>query len=212
MTPTFAIFGIDNGTLSTAVGLGALAVAVIWLALVWFTFTDARRRIADPLVIASAVLAAVIFPFLGTMIYLIVRPPEFLEDVRERDLEMQAAEARLRSSDHQLCPHCEHVAGPDFLRCPHCLQKLRDRCGACARPLDPDWFVCPYCEAEIPGVTQYAEPAAPPRRRRSVTNEQPLTVDAVNEGFPGQDDPFTPGPYDDGRGGEPDPRSPETQY
>ncbi len=38
---------------------------------------------------------ASLFPFVGTIVYMIVRPPEYLEDVRERELEMQAAEARL---------------------------------------------------------------------------------------------------------------------
>ena len=42
--------------------------------------------------------AASVFPFIGTIVYLIVRPPEFLDDVRERELEMAAAEARLATS------------------------------------------------------------------------------------------------------------------
>jgi hypothetical protein len=103
--------------------------------------------------VGSAVLAAIVFPFVGTIVYMIVRPPEYLDDVRERELEMAAAEARLASADYQLCPHCDAPAGRDFLRCPHCLRKLRDTCGTCTKPLDPDWLICPYCEAEIPGVT-----------------------------------------------------------
>ena len=159
MTITPAIFGITNNTLNTAAQLVLLGIVVMWLALVWYTFADARRRIDDGLLIASATLAAIIFPFLGTIVYMIVRPPEYLEDVKERELEMQAAEARLLSADYQLCPHCDAPAGRDFLRCPHCMRKLRDTCGTCAKPLDPDWLLCPYCEAEIPGVT-------PARRRR----------------------------------------------
>ena len=104
--------------------------------------------------------AAALFPFVGTIVYMIVRPPEFLDDVRERELEMQAAEARLHGAGYLLCPHCDHEVKDDFLRCPHCLRKLKDPCGTCAKPLDPAWKICPYCEAEIPGVTP------PPRRRR----------------------------------------------
>ena len=148
-----AIFGITNGTLNTVAELVLLGIVVMWLALVWFTYADSRRRIDDGMLVGSAVLASIVFPFLGTVVYLIVRPPEYLEDVRERELEMQAAEARLQSLDYQLCPHCDHVVGRDFLRCPHCLRKLRDACGTCAKPLDPDWLICPYCETEIPGVT-----------------------------------------------------------
>ena len=212
MTTPFAIFGINNGTLSTVVELGFFAVVVVWLALVWFTFADARRRISDPLVITSAVVAAVIFPFLGTMIYLIVRPPEFLEDIRERELEMQAAAARLLSSDHQLCPHCEQVAAADFLRCPHCMQKLRDRCASCERPLDPDWRVCPYCEVEVPGMALYSEPP-PGRRRRTVADDQTSAFDALQEPQAYADEGHASAdPYDYGHGGDRDPRSPETQH
>jgi predicted amidophosphoribosyltransferase len=89
----------------------------------------------------------------------VVRPPEYLDDVRERELEMQAAEARLLQSGLLLCPHCDYPAQSEFLRCPSCLKKLRDQCTGCSKPLDPEWRICPYCETEIPGRT-------PPRRSR----------------------------------------------
>ena len=49
------------------------------------------------MLVACATLAS-LFPFVGTIVYMIVRPPEYLDDVRLRELEMQAAEARLPSS------------------------------------------------------------------------------------------------------------------
>ena len=168
---TLAIFGIESGPLNTIVQLVMLAVVVVWLALVWYTLADARRRLDDQMLVGSAVLAALIFPFLGTIVYMIVRPPEYLEDVRERELEMQAAEARLASLDYQLCPHCDAPAGRDFLRCPHCLRKLRDTCAGCQKPLDPDWMICPYCETEIPGVT----PQRRSRRRRAESGSDELS-------------------------------------
>ena len=78
----------------SSVELVILFLVVIWLALVYWTFADARRRIADPLLVGCAT-AASLFPFVGTIVYMIVRPPEYLDDVRERELEIQAAEARL---------------------------------------------------------------------------------------------------------------------
>ena len=41
---------------------------------------------------------ASLFPFIGTIVYSIVRPPEYLEDAHEREVEIRAAEARLRCS------------------------------------------------------------------------------------------------------------------
>jgi hypothetical protein len=155
---TLGVFGINSDGLDTAVKMLILFLVVIWIALVYYTYMDARRRIADPMLVGCATAAA-LFPFVGTIVYAIVRPPEYLEDVRERELEMQAAEARLHQLDYVLCPHCDYHVEKEFLRCPNCLRKLKDSCGSCRRPLDPAWKICPYCEAEIPGIT-------PQRRRR----------------------------------------------
>jgi Double zinc ribbon len=111
--------------------------------------------------------AASLFPFVGTIVYMIVRPPEYLDDVRERELEMQAAEARLAQVGFHLCPHCDYEVKDDFLRCPSCLRKLKDPCHNCGKPLDPVWKICPYCEAEIAPITTAARRSS--RRRRTET-------------------------------------------
>jgi len=160
-------FGITNSGLELAVNLVILFLVVIWLALVYWTYADARRRIADPMLIGCATVAS-LFPYVGTIIYMIVRPPEFLDDVRERELEMQAAEARLAQLGYQLCPHCDYEVEKDFLRCPSCMRKLKDPCVACGRPLDPNWKICPFCEAE---VLTAAPPPRRARRRRDGTAE-----------------------------------------
>ena len=104
--------------------------------------------------------AASLFPFVGTIVYMIVRPPEYLDDVRERELEMQAAEARLHELDYLAVPALRLEVEKDFLRCPAACASSRTRARNCAKPLDPAWKICPYCEAEIPGVTP--APRAPP--------------------------------------------------
>jgi hypothetical protein len=153
-----AYFGIESGGLNLAIDLLILFVVVLYLSLVYWTYADARRRIEDPLLVGCSVVAA-LFPFVGPVIYMVVRPPEYLEDVRERELETQAAQARLREHEHALCPHCSYGIEPDFIRCPSCLRKLKERCGNCSRPLDQAWTICPYCEADVPGI-------APTRSRR----------------------------------------------
>ena len=70
-------------------------VVVFWLATAYWVYKDARRRIEDPWLVAMATLLGLVPPFLGPIIYLFFRPPEYLEDVRERELEIQAMEERL---------------------------------------------------------------------------------------------------------------------
>ncbi len=165
-----AYFGIESSGLSLAIDLLILFVVVLYFALIYWTYADARRRIYDPMLVGCAT-AASLFPFVGTIVYMILRPPEYLEDVRERELEMQAAEARLHDLDHGLCPHCDYRIERDFIRCPSCLRKLKERCVSCSRPLDQAWTICPYCETEVPG-------AASPRRsrRRRATGESESMV------------------------------------
>src|SRR3954470_14978487 len=176
------VFGINSDGLNTAIKLLGVFLVVVWLALGVSAFDDAlppnavpllagccagaRRRLAGPLLVGCCAVASLIFPFVGTVVYMIVRPPEYLDDVRERDLEMQAAEARLQESGYLVCPHCEAHVEKDFLRCPNCMRKLKDPCSNCGKPLDPQWPICPYCEAEVPGHAP-----VPRRRRRRATSE-----------------------------------------
>jgi hypothetical protein len=148
MLPIAGLFGIHNSKVSLAVELILLVVAIIWIALIYWTFADARRRIDDAMVVAFATVVALV-PFVGTLIYMIVRPPEYLEDVHERNLEIQAAQVRLAQAGMHVCPHCDYTIETDFLRCPNCLRKLRDPCVGCGKPLHPEWRICPYCETEV---------------------------------------------------------------
>jgi hypothetical protein len=157
----FALFGIENSGLALAVNLLLLFLVVIWLALVFWTWSDAHRRIADPMLVGCATAAA-LFPFVGSLVYLIVRPPEYLEDVRERELEVAAAQARLASLEHHHCQYCGFEIEKAFLRCPSCLRRLKEPCTVCGKPLDPRWKLCPYCEAEVGQAPEGRRPR--PRR------------------------------------------------
>jgi hypothetical protein len=142
-----ALFGIDGG-LGLVVNLLVLFLIVVYLALIYWTYLDARRRIEDPVLIACATAASV-FPYLGTVVYTILRPAEFLEDREERELELRAAELELRQRIENSCPHCEYPIEKTYLRCPNCERRLRNPCRKCHKPLDPRWGICPYCETEV---------------------------------------------------------------
>jgi hypothetical protein len=147
---SLAIFGITNSGLNLAASLFLLMLIVLWLALIVYTFLDARRRIADPFLVACATIAS-FFPFIGTAVYAIVRPPEYLEDAHERELEIRAAELRVRQLKDQSCPNCEYPVEKNFLRCPNCERRLKDPCPTCGKPVDPRWTLCPYCESTLAG-------------------------------------------------------------
>ena len=164
---TFAIFGIDNDGLNLVVNLFILMLVVVWLALIVFTFLDARRRVSDPFLVACATIASFI-PYIGTAIYAILRPPEFLEDAHERELEIKAAELRVRQLEESSCPQCEYPIERSYLRCPRCQRRLKNPCTSCGKPVDPRWSLCPYCETPIRSRERAAKRSTPsetPARR-----------------------------------------------
>jgi len=155
--PVLALFGITNSGLNLFVNLVILFLIVVWIALIAWTFLDARRRIRDPVLVACATGAS-LFPFVGSIVYSILRPPEFIEDAKERELEIRASELRVRQLEEQSCPNCAYPIERTYLRCPNCRARVKDPCENCERPIDPRWIVCPYCE-----MPQRRAPE-PPRR------------------------------------------------
>jgi len=207
-----AIFGIKNNGLNLAATLVLLGLVVIWLALIVYTYLDARRRISDPFLVACATVAS-FFPYVGTAVYAIVRPPEYLEDAHERELEIRAAELRVRQLQDLTCPNCEYPVEKDFLRCPNCQRRLKDPCPSCGRPVDPRWGLCPYCETALGGGGERRR-SAPKRRKKAPAGAKRSSRDASRDASrkapaakqrPAAEEPSTPTNEQRSPSREPDP-------
>ena len=135
---------LESPILRIASQLVLLLIIIFWLALVYWTYTDARRRGALSIFWG---IVAVIFPYLGTLIYLIVRPPEYLAESRERELELAVLERELRDNIH-LCPNCRNLVERDYIICPVCNWELKKSCANCEKPLNMEWETCPYCATD----------------------------------------------------------------
>ena len=126
---------------------------VFWVATIYWVYKDARRRIEDPMLVWLATILGIV-PFVGPVIYMLFRPPEYLEDVRERELEIKAMEENLGG---ERCPVCRAEVDPSFLACPVCTTKLKQACRRCKAPLEPLWQICPYCETPVEAVPRAVE-------------------------------------------------------
>jgi hypothetical protein len=193
-----ATFGISNNGLNLVVNLLILMLVVVWLALIVYTYLDAKRRISDPFLIGCATLASFI-PYLGTVVYAIVRPPEFLEDAHERELEIKAAELRVRQLTEHSCPDCGFPVEKNFLRCPECQRRLKHPCPSCSRPVDPKWALCPYCE------TALARGERPRRRKAAARKKAPTSAAAEQKEKEQQKEPAKPKRPQRSPSREPDP-------
>jgi hypothetical protein len=171
LTASGAFDFFSTGTWTIVRNLAILFVAVFWLAVAVWVYKDARRRIDDPWLVAMATLIGLVPPFVGALVYLLLRPPEYLEEVRERELEIRAMEDRLANRNLH-CPVCRAQVEATFLVCPVCTTKLKQACVNCKAPLEALWQVCPYCETPVEtappqlGKTQWLESSRPRRERR----------------------------------------------
>lgn len=158
----------SSGTWLVIRNLLLFFVVVFWLAVAYWVYKDARRRIDDPWLVAMSVLLGLVPPFLGALVYMLFRPPEYMQDVHERELEIKAMEERLARRDLH-CPVCRAEVGPEYLVCPVCTTKLKQACTNCKAPLEALWQICPYCETPVERAAVGEFPtfeSRPPRRRR----------------------------------------------
>jgi RNA polymerase subunit RPABC4/transcription elongation factor Spt4 len=139
----------------------AAFVAALWLSFLFWVYRDIRKRVRDPLIHILAVLVAAILFLPGMLIYLILRPPQTLEDEYQHTLE---EEALLQSiEDKPLCPGCGRQVHDDWSVCPNCHTRLKKNCHQCGRLMELPWNLCPYCGTPAPGM-----------RRENVTMDDAL--------------------------------------
>jgi RNA polymerase subunit RPABC4/transcription elongation factor Spt4 len=144
--PTAALLDSAAGTLMVVVVV--LFLAFFWLALAFWAVRDARRRSDSPLLAVFA-LAVNVLPYVGLLLYLVLRPPHTLDEERALLLEEQALTEGPVEVVSRPCPTCGREIELDFVICPYCRTQFARRCRACQRWLRLGWRVCPYCAEEV---------------------------------------------------------------
>jgi hypothetical protein len=161
----------NSGTWLVVRNLAFFFLFVVWIAVGYWVYKDARRRIEDPWLVGMAVILGLIPPFVGAFIYMLFRPPEYIEDARERQLEIKAMEQRLARRD-LFCPVCRAEVDATYLVCPVCTTKLKQSCVSCKAPLEALWQICPYCETQVAAPTTLPSFEAGPTALRAPRRAQ----------------------------------------
>ncbi len=134
------------------IGLVAVAgyVAILWVATAFFVWRDARRRSASLAFQLLALLLGFLPPFLGALVYLVIRPPRTLDEERALALEEQSLlDLDSEPATTRSCPSCGREIELDFILCPYCHTQFGRRCSACERVLRLGWEACPYCAEDV---------------------------------------------------------------
>jgi RNA polymerase subunit RPABC4/transcription elongation factor Spt4 len=122
--------------------LGAL-LAALWLSLIIWAFRDMRARSRDPFAQILAALVVAALPFVGIIIYFILRPPETLAEAYERALEEEALLQEIE--ERPACPGCSRTIEANWILCPYCHTRLRKVCPDCQSLMELTWNLCPFC-------------------------------------------------------------------
>lgn len=149
-TTTFgSVHGLLHSTaFDVARNIVTVLAVVFWLGLAFWVYRDAKRRIDDTWLVGTATALGLVVPYLGALIYLLFRPPETLDDVHARTVELKALEESLgRRAPH--CPVCRADVDSRFLICPVCTTQLKQPCAHCSAALEPSWQACPYCATPV---------------------------------------------------------------
>jgi RNA polymerase subunit RPABC4/transcription elongation factor Spt4 len=137
-------------------------MVLMWIVAGFWAFRDMRDRTENPILpfLASALVILFLpffFPF-GVMIYRVVRPPERLGDVYERNLAQEALLAEVEGV--RTCPGCDRRVDGQWIVCPWCRTRLHRVCPNCERLVGLDWSLCGWCgkDFERPAETSARSP------------------------------------------------------
>jgi len=140
-------------------------VVLLWIVAAYWAFRDMRDRSENPVLpfLASALVILFLpffFPF-GVMVYRLIRPPERLGDVYERNLAQEALLAEVEAV--KTCRGCDRRVDREWIICPWCRTRLHRVCPNCDRLVGLDWSLCAWCgqdfERPAEATAQRAAPA-----------------------------------------------------
>jgi len=129
--------------LTIAIAIFGVLLAAFWLSLVVWAVRDMRSRSRDPFASLLAGLTVLLLPFVGILIYWMLRPPQTLTEVYERALEEEALLQEIE--ERPSCPGCSRAVQKGWIICPHCHTRLRKQCPDCNELMELQWNLCPFC-------------------------------------------------------------------
>ena len=165
---------VGEGVITAIILAAKLAfayIAIMWVALIYWTYRDIRRRSRDPILQAIAVSLSTFFFLPGYWLYLVLRPRLTLSDVAEEHFR-EALFSEYSASG--ACPKCRKHVRDEYVMCPFCQQSLRSSCEGCSRALLATWKACPYCTR--PTASASPAPVVPEASPAPVAATNPVSV------------------------------------
>ena len=144
------ILGVVGPLLDVLKWVFGIYFVLLWMATVIWTYRDIHARHEEALLQVLAVSMALLMPFAGLGVYMMLRPRQTISDRYERSLEEEYL--RHDIEEQFVCPQCQRGIDHEFILCPHCHTALRRRCISCDHVIDLTWSICPYCGDDGSGL------------------------------------------------------------
>ena len=117
---------------------------LLWLAIIIWVTRDSLHRSNSLIFQTFSILINIAIPFLGVILYLIIRPSQ-----TNMERYYQEIEHRLLSEEgpdkQNSCEKCMTIVSEDYVYCPNCSEKLKNSCSKCRKKFPVMWTICPYC-------------------------------------------------------------------
>jgi RNA polymerase subunit RPABC4/transcription elongation factor Spt4 len=138
---------------ATSDSIGTLKIAVIayfgllWIAIIIWVTKDSLERSNSIIFQAIAILLNIAIPFLGILLYLIIRPGKTRMESYYEELERNMLENG-EASDSGACDKCLTPVDKNYNFCPNCAASLKKTCQKCKKTFPNIWNICPFCGKE----------------------------------------------------------------
>jgi RNA polymerase subunit RPABC4/transcription elongation factor Spt4 len=143
-----------------------LYLFVVWLAAAFWAFRDMHERSENPVlpyVAAGLIILCTPFLFvLGVVVYRVIRPPERLGEVYERNLAEEALLAEVEAI--KTCRSCDRRVNAEWIICPWCRTRLNRVCPNCSKLVGLDWTICAWCGKDFERAVVAERAAVQPGR------------------------------------------------
>jgi RNA polymerase subunit RPABC4/transcription elongation factor Spt4 len=138
---------------ATTDSIGTLKIAVIayfgllWMAIIIWVTKDSLERSNSIIFQAISILLNIAIPFLGILLYLIIRPSKTRMENYYEELERNMLETG-ETGETNVCDKCLTPVDKSYNFCPNCAESLKKTCSKCKKNFPSIWNICPFCGKE----------------------------------------------------------------
>ena len=120
-----------------------IALGIFWIVVLYWVWLDSGDRTSSTGARVGYVLLTLCLSIPGLIIYLLIRPPQTIEEIYWADLERRYL--KYETSELGDCPRCGTQLFPGFKYCPNCRLLLKVKCPSCEVEMDKYYQYCPSC-------------------------------------------------------------------